>query len=105
MPTKDAAYMARYHAAFWEKIDTIYDKEKILKSIEKGKSARQKNLSFTEVIRNEVNKHTLPMETMEIKYMQQNKGKGGFTHEEDKFLVPYSHCVFSFLWPHALACF
>jgi SWI/SNF-related matrix-associated actin-dependent regulator of chromatin subfamily A member 5 len=91
VPGKQADEVKRYHEAFWTNIDSLSDKERILRSVAKGDSVRQKNQEFAKLIEQELKQYTNPIQQMQITYTAMNKGKGGFTHAEDVFLLVETH--------------
>ncbi len=172
IPDKEPADVLRYHTAFWAHIDELGDRDRILRQLAKGDSARLKNQAFAAVIADEIKKcvcvcactyfvfvfdcvcfcsrvcafhrrcvcscwslstsrffifyflvgdfslphscslesaHQTPTNThtrptrmrryvdpiaqMRIQYTAMNKGKGGFTHAEDVYLLAETHKV------------
>ena len=85
-PNKDQARVNLYLSKFWSKLDTLADKEKIIKITERGDLLRAKNIKCVDIITQAIKRYQYPIDELEIKY-KLNKGKGGFTEDEDRYLI------------------
>jgi SWI/SNF-related matrix-associated actin-dependent regulator of chromatin subfamily A member 5 len=85
-PNKPAEEVLRYHTVFWERYKEIEGHERMLKTIAKGEEKLARASEIQEYIAQKLGQYENPMESLELKYTTQQKGKG-FTVENDRFLV------------------
>ncbi|KZT62725.1 hypothetical protein CALCODRAFT_522329 [Calocera cornea HHB12733] len=74
-----------YAAVFWERIDELEDKERILQRIDEGEQKREKTRSTQEILDRKVKQYTYPMQELELHY-NVTKGKV-WSEEEDRYLL------------------
>ncbi|KZO91235.1 SNF2 family DNA-dependent ATPase [Calocera viscosa TUFC12733] len=82
---KSVREVQEYAKVFWERIDELEDKERILQRIEEGEQKREKTRSTQEILDRKVKQYTYPMQELELHY-NVTKGKV-WSEEEDRYLL------------------
>lgn len=78
-----------YAKAFWERINDLSDKERIIKGIEKGENTINQRIQYNEILVKKCSKYKSPREEMHFEFESMyNKSRSKFfTAENDKFLI------------------
>ncbi|KAL4457005.1 hypothetical protein ABPG74_014643 [Tetrahymena malaccensis] len=98
--TKTEEEVSQYSKAFWERIDTISEKDKIIKNIERGEQILKQKLVMSDLLKERCKIYQNVKEEFEFNSAIYNKSKSKFyTTENDKFLIYASYQMGYCNWP------